>query len=85
MRRKPPARAKAAAEARAEAERQRIEIEETYRDMDEAKRDELTAIVKERAKREDLLIRPGDLEAAVVRMHKRSQIGEITRTNPKAG
>lgn len=70
------ARVKAEAEARAEAERQRAEIEETYRNMDEAKRDELTTIVKERAKREDLLIGPGDLEAAVVLMYKRSQTGE---------
>lgn len=70
------ARVKAEAEARAEAERQRMEIEETYRSMDQAKRDELTTIVKERAKREDLLIGPGDLEAAVVRMYKRSQSKE---------
>ncbi|MFZ0912791.1 MAG: hypothetical protein WBQ76_07950 [Candidatus Korobacteraceae bacterium] len=66
-------RVKAEAEARAEAERQRMEIEETYKNMDEAKRDELTALVKERAKWEDLLIGPGDLEAAVVRMYERSQ------------
>ena len=65
------ARVKAKAEARAEAERQRMKIEETYKNMDEAKRDELTTLVKERAKREDLLIGPGDLEAAVVRMYER--------------
>ena len=46
------ARVKAKAEAKAEAERQRMEIEETYKNMDEAKRDELTILVKERAKRE---------------------------------
>src|SRR6185437_16689354 len=57
-------RAKAEAEARAQAQRQRIEIEETYKSMDEAKRDELTTLVKERAEREGLLIGPGDLEAA---------------------
>jgi uncharacterized membrane protein YccC len=74
------ARVKAEAKARAEAERQRTEIEETYRNMDEAKRDELTTIVKERAKREDFLIGPGDLEAAVVRMYKRSQTGEAKST-----
>ncbi len=68
------ARVKAEAEARAEAERRRMEIEETYKNMDEAKRDELTTLVKERAKREDLLIRPGDLEAAVVKMYERSQL-----------
>ncbi len=65
-------RVKAEAEAAAEAERQRMEIEETYRNMDQAKRDELTTLVKARAQREHLLIGPGDLEAAVVRMHKRS-------------
>ena len=68
-------KAEAEAEARAEAVRQRMEIEETYKNMDEAKRDELTTLVKERAKREDLAIGPGDLEAAVVRMYKRSRQG----------
>jgi hypothetical protein len=68
------ARIKAEAEARAEAERQRLEIEEAYKNMDEAKRDELTTLVKERAKREDLFVGPGDLEAAVVRMNQRSRI-----------
>jgi hypothetical protein len=67
------ARVKAEAETRAEAERQRIELEETFKNMDEAKRDELTTLVKERAKREDLLVGPGDLAAAVVKMYKRSQ------------
>ena len=66
------AKAKATAKARAEAERQRMEIEETYKNMDETKRDELTTLVKERAKRKDLFIGPGDLEAAVVRMYERS-------------
>jgi len=74
------ARVKAEAEARAEGERQRIEIEETFKNMDEAKRDELTTLVKERAKREDLLVGPGDLEAAVVKMYKRSQIKETKAT-----
>jgi hypothetical protein len=69
------ARVKAKAKARAEAERQRMEIEETYKKMDEKKRDELTILVKERAKREDLFIGPGDLEAAVVRMYERSHKG----------
>jgi uncharacterized membrane protein YccC len=73
------ARVRAEAEARAEAERQRMEIEETYKNMDEAKRDQLTTLMKERAKREDLIIGPGDLEAAVVRMYKRSQIKETKR------
>jgi len=67
-------------EAQAEAERQRIEIEETYKNMDEAKRGELTTFVKERAKREDLFIGPGDLEAAVVRMYKRFQTMETKAT-----
>jgi hypothetical protein len=66
---------KAKAKARAEAERQRMEIEETYKNMDETKRDELTTLVKKRAKREDLFIGPGDLEAAVVRMCERSHQG----------
>ncbi|MGO9125848.1 MAG: hypothetical protein ACLP6G_13290 [Terriglobales bacterium] len=74
------ARVEAEDEARAEAERQRIEIEETFKNMDQAKRDEQTTLVKERAKREYLLIGPGDLEAAVVKMHnKRSQ---TNKTNP---
>jgi hypothetical protein len=73
------AEAEAKAEAKAEAERQRLEIEETYKNMDEAKRDELTTLVKERAKREHLIIGPGDLEAAVVRMYKRFQIKETKR------
>jgi uncharacterized membrane protein YccC len=68
------AKVKTEAEARAEAERQRMEIEETYKNMDQAKRDELTTIVKARAQREHLLIGRGDVEAAVVRMHQRSQI-----------
>lgn len=70
------ARGKAEGELRAEAERQRVEIEETYKNMDEAKREELTTLVKERAKREDLLIGPRDLKAAVVRMYNKSQIGK---------
>jgi len=74
------ARVKAEDKARAEAERQRIEIEQTFKNMDDAKRDELCALVKERAKREDLLIGPGDLEAAVVKMYKRSQIKETNAT-----
>ena len=70
------ARVKAKAKAAAEAERQRMEIDETYKNMDETKRDELTTLVKERAKNgEDLFIGPGDLEAAVVRMYERSHKG----------
>lgn len=68
------ARVKAEAEARAQAERRRMKIEETYKNIDAAKRDELTALVKERAKRELLFIGPGDLEAAVVRMYKKYEI-----------
>jgi uncharacterized membrane protein YccC len=67
------ARVKAEAEATAEAERQRMEIEDTYRNMDQTKRDELSTLVKTRAQREHLLIGPGELEAAVVRMYKRSK------------
>jgi len=76
------ARIKAEAEVRAEAERQRVEIEETYKNMDEAKRDELTTLVKERAKREDFCIGPGDLEVAVVRMYKRCHIKETKSSTP---
>lgn len=66
------AKAQADAEAKAEAERQRLDIEETYSNMDEALRNELTAIVLERAEREHLLIRSGSsLEAAVVRIYRR--------------
>jgi hypothetical protein len=68
------AEAEAEAEARAEAKRQRIEIIDIYWTMDDAKRDELTALVNERAEREDLHIGPGDLEAAVVRIYRRSPI-----------
>lgn len=74
------ARVKTEAEAVAEAERQRMEIEETYKNMDQAKRDELTTLVKARAQREHLLVGPGDLEAAVVTMHKRSQLRETKST-----
>jgi hypothetical protein len=49
-----------------------MEIEETYKNMDGAKRDEVTTLAKERAKRLDFIIGAGDLEAAVVRMYKRA-------------
>jgi hypothetical protein len=75
------ARVRREAEARVEAERQQMEIEETYKNMDQAKRDELTNVVKARAQREHLLIGPGDLEAAVVRMYQRSQIKETKPAN----
>jgi hypothetical protein len=65
------ARARAEAEAKAEAERQRLDVEDAYRSMDETLRKELTAIVLERAEREHLMIRSGDLEAAVVRIYGR--------------
>jgi len=52
-----------------------LEVEKTFKNMDEAKRDELTALVKERAEREDLIIGPGDLEAAVVGIYERSHKG----------
>jgi hypothetical protein len=71
------------AEAEAEAERRRIvaerrrmEIEDTYKNIDEKTRNRLRTLVEERAKRLDLSIGPGDLEAAVVRMYERSQIKE---------
>jgi len=65
-------KAPADAEAKAEAERQQLDIEETYSNMDEALRNELTAIVLERAEREHLLIHSGSsLEAAVVKIYRR--------------
>jgi uncharacterized beta-barrel protein YwiB (DUF1934 family) len=51
---------KGQAEAKAETERQRLDIEETYRSMDETLRNELTAIVLKRAEREHFMIRSGD-------------------------
>jgi hypothetical protein len=68
------ARVKAEAKAEAEAKaRRQIEIEDTFRNMSAAKREELTTLVRERAKREDLFLEPGDLEAAVVRMYQRAE------------
>ena len=62
-----------------------MEIEETYKNMDETKRDELTTLVKERVKREVLFIGPGDLEAAVVRMYERSlKLSRPLGNNPDA-
>lgn len=63
-------------------ERRRMEIEEAYKNIDEKTRNRLSISVKERAKRLDLLIGPGDLEAAVVRIYERSQIKE---TKPNCG
>jgi hypothetical protein len=69
-------RYEAEAEAEAEAERRRKEIEDAYKNIDEKTRNRLRISVEERAKREYLLIGPGDLEAAVVRMYERSQVKE---------
>ncbi len=57
----------------AEAKRRRLEIEEKYNDLDDETRNRLSTLVKERAEQQYLLIGPGDLEAAVVRMYERSQ------------
>jgi hypothetical protein len=65
-------KSKAEAAVKAEADARRRDIEDTYRGMDESRRNELTAIIRERAEREHLIIRDGDLEAAVVRMHRRT-------------
>lgn len=65
------AKAQAEAEAKAESEAHWLDIQQTYRNMDETLRNELTAIVLERAEREHLMIHSGDLEAAVVRICKR--------------
>jgi len=67
-------------EAGGKAERRRMEFEEAYKTIDEETRNRLSTLVKERAERLDLLIGSGGLEAAVVRMYKRSQLKE-TRSN----
>jgi len=72
------ARARAEAEAGAEAERQRLDIEDTYRSMDETLRNELTAMVLERAEREHLMIRSGGLESAVVRIYRRPKTAPLS-------
>jgi hypothetical protein len=71
------ARAQARAEERAEAKQRRLEIEEEYKDLDDETRNRLITLVKERAKRLDLRIGPGDLEAAVVKVHRKSQRGDF--------
>jgi hypothetical protein len=66
-------KAKAQAEANAEAETEHRwrDIQETYQSMDEGLRNQLTALVLERAEREHLLIRSSELKADVVRVYKR--------------
>lgn len=64
-------KARAEAEEIAEAERQRLDIAETFQNIDETLRAELTAIVMERAKRLHLLVGSGDLEAAVVTVYRK--------------
>ena len=71
-------KAQAEAEAKAESARHWLDIQQTYRNMDEALRNELTATVLERAEREHLVIRSGDLEAAVVRIYRRRR-GNLER------
>ena len=66
------AKVQAEAEAKAESERHWLDIQETYKNMDETLRNELTALVLERAEREHLLVRSGtSLEAAVVWIYRR--------------
>jgi len=63
----------------ATAERRLAEIGETYKNyknIDVQTRIRLRTLVEERIEREDLLVGPGDLEAAVVRMYERSQVKE---------
>lgn len=67
------------------AERRLAEIGEAYQNyksIDVQTRIRLRTPVEERIERLDLLVEPGDLEAAVVRMYKRSQIKE---TEPNCG
>jgi hypothetical protein len=63
----------AEAEERAEAERKRLDVAETFRDMDEAQRYELTTIVMERVDRLNLLMRPEGLEQSVVTLYRKRQ------------
>ena len=61
------------------AERRLTEIGETYKrykDIDVQTRIRLRTLVEERVERLDLSVGPGDLEAAVVKMYKRSQVKE---------
>jgi thymidylate synthase len=80
-------KAKAAAEVRerdaekAEAEakqRQAAEIRREYMYIDEQTRHRLRTLVEERIQHLDLWVRPGDIEAAVVRMYKRSHSGTLS-------
>jgi hypothetical protein len=75
------AEAEAEAKRRREiAERRRIEVEDKYKSIDEKTRNRLRALVEERSERLDLLIAPGDLESAVVRIFERSQVRESSRS-----
>jgi hypothetical protein len=61
------------------AERRLAKIGEAYKNyknIDVQTRIRLRTLVEERIERLDLLVEPGDLEAAVVRMYKRFQIKE---------
>jgi len=58
------------------AERRMAEITEAYKNyknIDVQTRIRLRTLAEERMEREDLFARPGDLEAAVVKMYERSQ------------
>ena len=69
------------------AERRLTEIGETYKsykDIDLRTRIRLRTLVEERVERLDLSVGPGDLEAAVVKMYKRSQVKE-TKPNCEGG
>lgn len=55
---------------------------EKYKNIDVQTRIRLRTLVEERIERLDLLVGPGDLEATVVRMYKRSQ---IKKTEPNCG
>jgi hypothetical protein len=65
------------------AERRLAEIGEAYknyRNIDMQTRIRMRTLVEERAEQEVLLVRPGDFEAAIVRMYERAHVRQSGRT-----
>jgi len=67
----------------AAAEERRRAIEELYSMIDEETRNRMRTVVEERIRRLDLVARPGDVEAAVIRLHERSRNPTIAATGQK--
>jgi predicted Holliday junction resolvase-like endonuclease len=68
------AKATAIAKAQLEAKQQQAaEIQREYMYIDEETRHRLRALAEERIQRQHIVLRPGDIEAAVVTMYRRSQ------------